>query len=574
MRGGLRLIDGIAPFFAGLPVADTNWSKAPFARLEREGGLDPARADAVAAAFDRYCAAVAALGYDAVAIDDLAHLVAHPWYPGPLRRLLRGYADLYARLFAAARRHGMAVYALTDYCFFHPAIDARLAETGEAPLDVFAETVDAAFARWPELAGVVVRIGEADGVDVAGEETFASRLVATRPDDARALLRRLLPEFEAAGKTLILRTWTLGAGPVGDLLWNPATYDAVFAGLDSPALVVSIKYGPADFFRFLETNPTLFRGPQRKLVEFQCRREYEGMGEFPSFAGWLYADHLARLRAGGANLAGVYAVQAGGWAPWGKLGFAGDGNVWSELNALAVARLWHGDDPETAVRRFCAGRGIAAADRFLDLLRLSDRAIEDGLYIREFAAQALWFRRLRLPPLLWVFWRDVSVGGLVALLHRHLVRDKAGAVAEGRRAVDHVEEMLAIAVELGLPFEDLEFQLDSFRLFALLREVLLGVDGPETRRQLDALLPAYRDRYPDGYRVSFGPETDPLNRRPYSMALLCRLLLRPEAAYRGADRLLLNRHVSRVKARLAARLAGALPGFVGRQGMSPEALLR
>jgi tetratricopeptide (TPR) repeat protein len=41
-----------------------------------------------------------------------------------------------------------------------------------------------------------------------------------------------------------------------------------------------LKYGDADFFRFRALNPLFFRGPQQKLIELQCRREYEGMGEY------------------------------------------------------------------------------------------------------------------------------------------------------------------------------------------------------------------------------------------------------------------------------------------------------
>jgi hypothetical protein len=579
----LRLFDGLAPFFAGRPAdgeadpdAATNWSKAPFAELERDGTLDPARVEAIVAAWEGYVGAMAGLGFTAVAVDDLAHLAAHPWYPAPLRRLLADYAALYGRLFAVAKGHGLRVFATSDYCFFNPAIEAHLDATGTTPETFFAASVERAFARWPQLDGLLLRLGESDGVDVggAGGCAFASRLTATRPAEARALLTRLLLGFAATGKTLIVRTWTLGAYPIGDLIWNPATYDAVFAGLESPALVVSLKYGPADFFRYLELNPLFFHGPQPKLVELQCRREYEGMGEYPAFVGWLYAGYLRQLREGGANLAGFSALQAGGWADWRRLAFCGEGAVWNELNAETTVRLWAGQTPDEAVRAFCAGRGIADPDRFTALLRLTDRAIERGLYIREFAEKPVWFRRVRVPPLLWVFWRDVTAGGLLALLHRHVVGDTAGAVAEGWQAVACLEEAIGLAVELGLPTEDLEFQLDSFRLLALQREILLGLDTAATHRRLGELLPAYRDRYPHGYRFAAGPV--PLARSARPVPVLFTLFLRHGAAYRRADRLLLNRHVSRAKAALARRLAGTggMPAFVGKQGMSAETLLR
>ena len=52
------------------------------------------------------------------------------------------------------------------------------------------------------------------------------------------------------------------------------------------------------------------------------------------------------------------------------------------------------------------------------------------------------------------------------------------------------------------------------------------------------------------------------------------LLVRNQTAYRRGDRLLLNRHVTKVKGLLAARLQANLPRFVDKQGMSMDVLLR
>jgi len=580
----LRLFDGLAPFFAaagpamdgeaGEGIVATNWSKIPFARLERDGRLDPVRAEAAAAGFERHAAAMVGLGYNAVALDDLSHLVVHPFYPAALRAELASYRPLYDRLFAAAKRHGLRVFVTTDYAVGHPAIDRHLAETGKAAAELFAETVEAAWAAFPALEGLVLRIGESDGVDVEGE--LRSRLEIRHPREIRDLLGRLLPGFEARGKTLIFRTWTLGAYPVGDLMWNRRTYDAAFGDLASPSLIVSLKYGDSDFFRYLALNPLFFHGPQRKLLELQTRREYEGMGEFPSFVGWDYARYLAELRAGGVDLAGISALQAGGWAPFARLAFCQGGSFWNELNAAVTAAIAGGDGVEEAVGRFCRGRGIADVDRFLRFLRLSEAAITEGLYIREFASRSVYFRRVRIPPLIWVFWHHVTAGGLVGTLHRYLVRDKATALAEGHRAVATVREMRRLAAEMGLAAvvpgvaDDLRFQEETFAILALLREVLLGVETATTRQRLAELLPAYEARYPAGYRFDTAGGTGSAR----AAHLLLRLLLRHRMDYRRGDHVLLDRNVTRLKALVARRLQGRLPRFVGKQGMPAEALLR
>ena len=62
-------------------------------------------------------------------------------------------------MFAAARRLGLRVFAVTDYCFFNDAIDAHLASTATSPLEFFAETVEIAL-RQSALHMVAASVAE------------------------------------------------------------------------------------------------------------------------------------------------------------------------------------------------------------------------------------------------------------------------------------------------------------------------------------------------------------------------------------------------------------------------------
>lgn len=570
----LCLFDGLAPFFLHHREGTVNWSKIPFADLESDGVLDPAWIADILAEFDRHVAGMAKLGYNAVAIDDLAHLITLPFYPDTLKRKLASYRPLYAHIFETAKTHGLRIFAITDYLFVNEVIERHIRGDGTGARDFLRTTVSAAFRAWPKLDGLVLRIGESDGVDVHGD--FTSRLSVRTPREARELLQALLPIFEAQGKTLIFRTWTLGAYPVGDLIWNQRTYDAVFGGIQSPNLVVSMKYGDADFFRFLELNPLFFHGPQRKIVELQCRREYEGMGEYPSFVGYLYATYLARLRAGGSNLVGIYALQGGGWAPFRRTAFCTNASQWNELNAEVTVRLFNGNGTlEEIVADFCLRHAISDVEGFLRLLTLADSAIEKGLYIREIARQVVYFRRVRLPPLMWVFWNHVTTDGIVATLTRYLVRNREAAAREGHQAVQTVEEMLRLARRLGLPDEDIHFQLDTFRLLAYAREVLLGLDSQETHQRLRTLLADYQRTYPDGYRFhTAAADVNDVNGEDRWLHIIVPLLLRRHSQYRRRDRILLSCGVTRLKRYVANRQRAALPRFVDTQGMASDMLLR
>jgi hypothetical protein len=296
------------------------------------------------------------------------------------------------------------------------------------------------------------------------------------------------------------------------------------------------------------------------------------MGEYPAFVGWIYASYLHELAEGNANLAGVYAVNAGGWASFGKLPYCGGAGFWPEVNSAVVADLANGLTVEASVRRICDRARIADVETFLELLSLSDEALADRLYIRELAERPLYFRRVWIPPLTWVFWQYVSTGGLVSLIHRCLVRHPNRAVDEGHRAVAVVARMLELARQLGLDEGPFRFQLESFRLLALQREVLLGVATDETLRRINALMAEYASRYPWGYRFGECPTTD-LRREP-PVALLLPMLLRSRSAYRWRDRLHLNPPMSRLLATVASQLSSWLPQFDGQQGMRPETLLR
>ena len=147
------------------------------------------------------------------------------------------------------------------------------------------------------------------------------------------MLEGLLPVFEASGKTLVLRSWTVGVGQIGRLHIDPKIYDAVLGDIDSPALVVSTKFTAGDYFSYLPLNSTLASGRHRRLVELQAKPEFEGFGAFPDFLGEDYARALRVLTAVNPNVAGTYIPAAVWWAAP-----CGTANALSAARFLAVDR--------------------------------------------------------------------------------------------------------------------------------------------------------------------------------------------------------------------------------------------
>ena len=316
---------------------------------------------------------------------------------------------------------------------------------------VYTAGLDELYAAAPSLDGVLVRIGEAGRVyDVDGWDYYSS-LAVTTVDAVRAMLTALTGQAERTGRDVIFRSWSVGVGAVGDMHTNPDSYAAVLDGIDSPALVVSTKYTLGDFYSHLPLNETLLSGSQRRIVEFQSRREFESYGAFPNDLGAEYRDALQRLLAANPHIEGVWAwTQDGG--PWraGPMTLYLKAGFWQlyELNTVLAgslardpdadvgaltadwARRWFSDDPATvrAVTEAMAG---------------SREAVTKGLYIGPFAEQKVRAIGLEPPPMMWIFEWDILTGDSAVLdVISSVTGDRVDeAVTEGREAVATAERM-------------------------------------------------------------------------------------------------------------------------------------
>jgi len=280
------MIDGIGPFFRNIDRRRINWSKIPFRHLDRGGFPAPFKMEAALREFETLVARSSAAGFNAISIDDLAHIAMHPDYSKRLKERIAAYRSYYKRIFEIAAQADMRIYLTSDIIFDPPGYPHPLKSVSKEILPFLKELLEELFDSFPQTAGLIIRIGECDGVDVEGD--FRSILSVRTPAQCRRILEGLLPLFEARRRNLVFRLWTVGAHPVGDLIWNKHTFDKAFGGLESDALILSLKYGESDFFRYLPINPLFFRSRHRKMLEWQARREYEGFGSYPSFTGWDY----------------------------------------------------------------------------------------------------------------------------------------------------------------------------------------------------------------------------------------------------------------------------------------------
>jgi hypothetical protein len=569
----IALIDAIGPFFRGLRARRINWSKIPFPHLATEGPERAAQWAGIRADLDTFARKVAALGYNAVSLDDVAHLSTHPWLEPDIRARNAVFREEFRALFAILRGHGLRIFLTADFLTTTAAVDARLRDRVPAATAWFGEVVAACLDDFPEIDGVILRIGESDGLDV--EDPLRSRLLLRTAREVNALLRAILPIFETRGRRLIFRTWTVGAYLIGDLIWHRGRLATALRGIDSSAFVLSMKYGESDFFRYLPLNRHFFRYDHAKIIELQARREYEGAGEYPSFIGWD-CEHYARELADARNVVGFSVwCQTGGWHAFRRLAFLEDRAIWIDLNAAVALRVLRDRATvEEAVAEFFGPRRAAAA---LELLRLSDIVIGQLLYIEEFARQKLFFRRVRIPPLLHVYWDSLFVNDAVRRVLLHFVHDPEEAIRDGEAAFTHFERMAALAREIDLPEDDILFMRDTFALVLLARRYYLLPPDPQLLDEIRVAKKACKARWPRSlrprYRIRLDPEPTRFTRR--TVTWLLHLFVRRQRGYRRVvDHVFTLTALSWIYRLFHVHHRRALPKFLRKTAMGVDSLFR
>jgi hypothetical protein len=534
----LFIIDGSAPFFA--PFVDgsrQNWSKAPLAELATHGKIPAKIAERICAELTRYCRQVREIGYTAITFDDLAHITLFDFYPYMLSRTVHSYQKLFRRVFRIAHTAGLKIFITTDLMFWNSFIEQQVHGKDRNLRELFAEALERLFDLFPKVDGVVVRIGEADGLDV--DSAFKSRLVIRTPKQCNRWLQAVLPVFEAHNKLLIFRTWGLGAFPIGDINWNAATQRRAFANIDSPAFIVSHKYGAGDFFRNLPLNDFIRTSPHQQIIELQARREYEGFGVFPAYVGRQYQEYRDAL-ANSPTLRGISVwCQTGGWSHFDRLTFLQSSSPWNELNTVAAVQLFSSEKTaEEILREFCSQRfADSDTEKLVALVQLFDSLVDHLWYFGPFARRSIWFRRLRVPPLLWIFWDTVLVNRALRLVLNTFHGDGKELRQKDKAQRLELRRLKNLVAELGVEQQDLQMAVDTFRLLIVLRRFYLGKAGKKREKKIKARLKDYRQQHPHGFAVEY--DFAPFHIRWITTGLFFGFFLRRKPAYRVLDRLVL-----------------------------------
>ncbi|MFI5912870.1 hypothetical protein [Dactylosporangium sp. NPDC051541] len=467
-RLGLRLTDAgsvgrepdVAAFAAGTDYS-LNTDVVGGALLPRAPWVDQIAVERISRQFHQFVEHALAQGYNGIVLPGFLEYITfsrvgdgftvydrNDDHVARARALIAAFAPV----FRYAAEMGMKVYFLTDMLALSPPLERYLEKTyGGLKVEdphfwrVYALGLAELFERMPFVSGLMIRVGEGGDVYKQPGWDYESRIAVTTPQAVRTMLTSLLQAAGDAGRDIIFRTWTVGVGAVGDLHTDPGAYDEVLGDVDNAHLIVSTKYTLGDFYSHLPFNSTLEKGGQRRIVEFQSRREFEAFGSLPNDLTGLHQQALQRFLAANPHIEGVWTwTQDGGPLRAGPMTLLLRSGFWQlyDLNSYALGRLaW---DPATPAAQITAdwarqtfSDDPATVTAVCRMMAMSREAITKGLYLGPYADDKVEALGLAPPPMMWIFEWDIVTGDSAALDSIYAVsRDHIEqTIAEGDRAV-------------------------------------------------------------------------------------------------------------------------------------------
>jgi hypothetical protein len=388
-------------------------------------------------AFQAYVNRMVSYGYNGIIIDGFLEYVNFDrvgngleiYGPDSLYRqrhlVLR---QKFGRLFEYAHQSGMTVILKTDMVALTGPLetyfDDRLGGIDPSRPElwqVYSLGLEELFAAFPYVEGLMIRIGEAEAVYNLEDWDYYSSLSVTTDQAVEMMLDHFLEVAERQNRKILFRSWSVGVGPVGNMHTQPQTYNRVLGDIHSSHLFISTKYGRGDFFSYLPVNPTLKMGHQKRIVEFQARREFEAFNVFPNYTAPLYQAALLELLQHNPHIDGIWVwTQDGGPLRAGPMSLYPFHGFWLfiDANVYTTARLaWNPQADLNELTQLWIRKNLSddppAIHQLTQIMFLSRQAVLKGLYIRDFAEKQVLVQGLEPPPTP-VLW-DIVPGSSLAL---------------------------------------------------------------------------------------------------------------------------------------------------------------
>ena len=219
-----------------------------------------------------------------------------------------------------------------------------------------------------------------------------------RPHDIKTLAKLIETVTEASrrrGKLSLFRTWTQTEI---DLHSRKDLFQRLVETLPAEIrqnTIFSIKRTLTDFWYHQPVNPTLSCQGSERMIEFECRHEFEGMGIFPAYWGKDSKEAVKyAIRQGVKHM--WFWPDAGGWVTPNYpviLPYVSGFDFWIDANVFQIYRLiWDPEesDEKTALDFGTLALGCEAGEGVAKILQMSYEACSRIFYTLPFAKRVEW----------------------------------------------------------------------------------------------------------------------------------------------------------------------------------------
>ena len=394
------------------------------------------------------------LGHDTIANSDIRRWVGEQFESTEQTIQRARAADLKVWLFYDAPSLARELVGSAMTCTRN---DQVLCPASDELLDMSGQCVDALIARFPDIEGIVLRLGDTDAHRLPylmGNDIYSPHCARCNTLGRADRLVRFIRFYHnlvvnKLGRKLLVRAWNVRPGGLHD---SAELANRVVDQLpdDRENLLLSFKFTQTDFWRYQQWNPSsLVCGDRPIIYELECQREFEGKGAMPNYQPPLWRDGMTELDGAiglaevsrRTNLAGLWAwVRGGGYGgPY----LSPEAETWIDANVTAVPQLAANPNAnlDDLARQWIADRldcrDAAAASALHTALTHSTQTALESFYIGPYA-------KLRDEP--WYpsgnFIQDDVIDAEVGFSLIQRLPDSAldEVVAEKQRAVERIAQ--------------------------------------------------------------------------------------------------------------------------------------
>lgn len=398
----------------------------------------------------------------------------------------------------AAKAEGLQVYCQSDLVLFPKRLvslygmSGTMGNVNNANTELWLRRLlKMMFTQYPQLDGIVVRIGETYLDDAPYHQGKIDN--KTDPNATIIPLMNILRDEVCVklGKKVIFRTWLSFDTDQGAFL---SVSNAV---QPHDNLTWSIKHVEGDFHRGNPYSKVMGQGRHPYIVEVQCAREYEGKGAFPNYIanGVIegFEEHsynsflkLRHLWQNSPLMRGIWTwSRGGGWE-----GPYIQNELWCEMNAWVMAQ-WALNPAASELSLF---------NRFAtEKLGLPATQLTDFRELALLSAEAVWRAKRGTNNALGLWWcRDQYY--LYPWMPSNS-NDKAKVLSDQNVAITKFERIVEIAKTLT-PADpaDREFMISSSLYGLHFMRILQAVKNMVANEGVDSLkLKGWLDRHDEAW---------------------------------------------------------------------------